>query len=320
MRSRPPDDFNFRCRADRSMPTNDAVRLILPPNRLICVSKVFPLERLPRFPQRQSRQRPGQDHAPLFAFALVSASPGRSLAPRWARCPFAKDQDAFYQVASTAAHSPARPSSATWPRPLRSQGPQRQIPASGIELPDEMRGQFRDVFPPFLQRGHGDRHNIQPMVQFLPERIPHSISADEVPAWLTRSPADRPAPCHCRRRAGTAGPPAPAGSFDCVPFWHIRHFVEIDHPAMGLFQKPRLDPTRSAFSRPNSTSSTRSGAQRLRTVHCHEGGRGPVGIGVDIARRDFLAGSRQGPVSITRPFDLVTLSKLPHQCPEGGRG
>jgi hypothetical protein len=86
---------------------------------------------------------------------------------------------------------------------------------------------------------------------------------------------------------------------------HVGDLVEIDDPAMGLFQKPLLHPALGGFAAEQHllhvVGLDRGGG------HGDEGRAGAVGIGVDPARGDLLAGARP-PVSITRPLDFVTFS------------
>ena len=51
-----PSALSLRCSAERSMPTNSAVREILPPKRLICAQQIFALEHFARLAQRQAHQ------------------------------------------------------------------------------------------------------------------------------------------------------------------------------------------------------------------------------------------------------------------------
>ena len=68
---------------------------------------------------------------------------------------------------------------------------------------------------------------------------------------------------------------------------HVRHLVKINDAAMGLFQKTRFNPAFRGFATKQHLF------HPLRLDSCaidgHKGGIGPIGMGVDIARGDFLA-------------------------------
>ena len=71
-----PSAFSFRCKAERSMPMNDAVREMLPEKRLIWILQIFALEGFARFPQRAAHDGHGGREPPM-ALWLSRISGGR---------------------------------------------------------------------------------------------------------------------------------------------------------------------------------------------------------------------------------------------------
>ncbi len=71
---------------------------------------------------------------------------------------------------------------------------------------------------------------------------------------------------------------------------HVCDLVEKDHTAMGLFQQSRLDPALSAFTAKQDFFHPVGG--HTGAVDRHKRRRSAGGIGVNIARGDFLAGTR----------------------------
>ena len=100
------------------------------------------------------------------------------------------------------------------------------------------------------------------------------------------------------------------------PQRQIGHLVKEDHPAMRLFQQARLYPTVRGFAAKQHFF--HAVWRHTGAVDRHERGRGPVGIGMDIARGDLFARPRRAAQHhpTVRLRDLV---KLPHQRFECGR-
>ena len=94
---------------------------------------------------------------------------------------------------------------------------------------------------------------------------------------------------------------------------HIRHFVEIDHPAIGLFQEARLNATILAFATEENLFHP-VGLDRGAT-NAHKWPVSAIGVGVNIARGQFLATPRRAGQHHP-PVRLGHLVKLPDKRAE----
>ena len=158
--------------------------------------------------------------------------------------------------------------------------------------------------------GHMDRHHVQPVVQLAAGRCSAVDLGLQGPASCSRkSRGDPPRTLSASADPhGISDPRAHAGSFDWVPERHIRDLIkDRSRRHWPLPVGPSRSP-RSALSRPNRTSSMRSGSIDAQPTHGDKRRLGPVGIRVNIARGESPCLIPAGPVSITRPLDFVTLS------------
>ena len=149
------------------MPTNSAVREILPPKRLICATQVFTFEHLARVAQRQA-------HQVLAAIAVRHARHHRADILRQHagidhRIWVAAGED--HQPLDVVAQLPdvARPIVRLQHRhgvladaPLRQSGRLRNLVH---EIVDEV----GNILAPLGQRRHADRHNRKPMIEIFAE-------------------------------------------------------------------------------------------------------------------------------------------------------
>ena len=82
--------------------------------------------------------------------------------------------------------------------------------------PGEVVGQQRDVLAPLAQRRHGQRHDVEAVVEVLAEGA-GARSPAPGRGWWRRSPGRRPRSSACRRRARTPAPAARAAASPAAP-------------------------------------------------------------------------------------------------------
>ncbi len=149
------------------MPTNSAVREMLPPKRLICATQIFALEHLARFAQRQAHQ----------LLAAIAVRHGRHHRADVRRQHVGVDHRV--RVAAGEDHQPLDVVAqlAHVARPVvRLQHGHRVLADAALrqagrlrDLVHEIVDQLGNVLAPLGQRRHADRHHRQAVIEILAE-------------------------------------------------------------------------------------------------------------------------------------------------------